>query len=90
MRRPCSSCMAGMDLRPSTFQFLVEALRQSDSMPSRRTVARLAQHPEWLERPYRFSDYYGDLDALFAHRLTEEPCPAPSAAAWAPRSKPRS
>lgn len=53
-----------MDASP-TFQFVVEQLKHSWHVitPDWRGYGA----SEWLGRPYWFSDYYGDLDALLNH-----------------------
>lgn len=60
-----------MDSSP-TFQFLVASLREEWHViaPDWRGYG----NSEWLDRPYWFPDYYGDLDALLAHYSPD--CPA--------------
>lgn len=55
----------------ATFQFLVEALQQDWHViaPDWRGYG----DTEWLNRPYWFPDYYGDLDALLAHYSPDRP-----------------
>ena len=55
----------------ATFQFVVDALRQSWHViaPDWRGYGG----SEWLGRPYWFPDYYADLDALLAHYSPELP-----------------
>ena len=55
----------------ATFQFVVDALAQTWHViaPDWRGYGATT----WLERPYWFQDYYGDLDALLAHYSPDRP-----------------
>lgn len=59
-----------MDCSP-TFQFLVDALKESWHViaPDWRGYGE----SEWLSRPYWFPDYYADLDCLLAHYSPDKP-----------------
>lgn len=59
-----------MDCSP-TFQFLVDALKQSWHViaPDWRGYGE----SEWLNRPYWFPDYYADLDRLLLHYSPDKP-----------------
>jgi pimeloyl-ACP methyl ester carboxylesterase len=59
-----------MDSSP-TFQFLVDALKQSWHIiaPDWRGYGA----SQWLARPYWFHDYYADLDSLLQHYSAEKP-----------------
>ncbi len=59
-----------MDCSP-TFQFVVDALKDSWHViaPDWRGYGET----EWLSRPYWFSDYYGDLNALLDHFSPGQP-----------------
>lgn len=55
----------------ATFQFVVDAFRQSWHViaPDWRGYGE----SEWLGRPYWFPDYYADLEALLQHYSPDEP-----------------
>lgn len=55
----------------ATFQFVVDALRQSWHViaPDWRGYGA----SEWLSRPYWFHDYYADFDHLLAHYSADKP-----------------
>ena len=55
----------------ATFQFVVDALRQSWHViaPDWRGYGQ----SQWLSRPYWFPDYYADLDGLLKHYSPDEP-----------------
>ncbi len=59
-----------MDSSP-TFQFIVDALKQSWHViaPDWRGFGA----SEWLSKPYWFPDYYADLDCLLEHFSNDEP-----------------
>jgi pimeloyl-ACP methyl ester carboxylesterase len=59
-----------MDSSP-TFQFVVDALKQSWHViaPDWRGYGA----SQWLERPYWFHDYYADLDCLLDHYSRDKP-----------------
>ena len=67
----------------STFQFVVDALRQPWHViaPDWRGYGA----SQWLSHPYWFPDYYADLDALLDH-YSPTRRHGSSATAWAPTS----